>query len=109
MVEGDPEVGENAVETVDMIEPHEVLHEPEVRQCEREAGVIEGIGAGIRVLVEAIEMAVGTEEFEDGARVAAAAEGGVGILAVRFYLKSGESLGKERRYVVSHSFIMISR
>ena len=64
-----------------MIELDEILEVLEVLRDEGETLVVEGVGGGIFVLVEGVEMS-GGEVFEDGTGMSAATKGDVGIYAL---------------------------
>ncbi len=80
MVRRHPEVGQYAVDISIMpVIPQVVGHIAEVAVHGREAAVGKGSGYGVGIAVERVQVPVFPQMFHDGARMAAAAKGGVDI------------------------------
>ncbi len=110
MVERHAQVGEDAVDRAGLIVTQEVGHETEIAVDHRETRVVHRAGDGVLVLVEAVEMPVGAEAFDDGPGVSAAAIGRVDIHSAGLYVQGFESLWQKRRDMVNiliHNFLRV--
>ena len=86
-----------------MIELDEILEVLEVLRDEGETLVVEGVGGGIFVLVEGVEMS-GGEVFEDGTGMSAATKGDVGLYAFGVNVQAPDTFLQHDRFVIHHSY-----
>ena len=100
LVRRNAQVGDYAINmTAAVIKLNKVLKVPEVLGNKGEALVVKGIGFGILVLVESIEV-TRRQPFKDGTGMAATAKGNVGVDALGVDVQALDALFQHDRIVI---------
>lgn len=106
MMEGYAEVGQDTVEGIDAVEPHEIGHVSEIGAYESETRVGESVGDSVGILIETVEVTVGAELAKDSGGMSAATESSVGINTVGFYVEGVDSLAEESGGMIGERVII---
>ena len=105
------QVGNDAVNLSTVIELDEILEVPEILRDESETLVVKGIGGGIFVLVEGVEMPR-CQPFQDGPRMASTTKSDIGIHAFGVDVQAPDALAQHDWIVIHRAalpYLMFSR
>ena len=101
MVKRHAKVGQQAVDALHAVVAHEILQKRKIAVYKCKPRVIYAVLPGVHILVEAVEVSLGSKPLHYGTAVPAATECNVDIRAIRLDVKSLHALIEQSRNMIN--------